>query len=247
MTTRSKSKAAASPTIEFKSTAVSVFAALLRSVDLDELSAALQALAERSPNFFDGDAVVLDFSRIETPPLAVDWPALMALLRRYDLAPVGVRNLGEPLAAAAREAGLVLFPEQERASRPAAAPAAPPPQAAPTMVIDRPLRSGQQVYARGGDLVVLAMVSAGAEVIADGNIHVYAALRGRALAGARGDATARIFTTRLEAELVSIAGVYRTFEEGLAKEVAGRPAQIRLKSDADGQRQALAIEALAIA
>jgi septum site-determining protein MinC len=98
-------------------------------------------------------------------------------------------------------------------------------------VLDKPLRSGQQVYARGGDLVVLAMVSPGAEVIADGNIHIYAPLRGRALAGARGDANARIFTTCFEAELTSVAGVYRTFEPGSEKSLTGKPVQIRLEGE----------------
>jgi len=95
------------------------------------------------------------------------------------------------------------------------------------------LRSGQRVYAAGGDIVVLAAVSPGAEVIADGSIHVYAPLKGKALAGARGDTSARIFTTHLEAELVSIAGVYRTFESAPDAAVAKRPAQIRL---ADGSQ-----------
>ena len=107
----------------------------------------------------------------------------------------------------------------------------PPPAAVVTLVVDRPLRSGQQVYARGGDLVVLAAVNAGAEVIADGSIHIYAPLRGRALAGASGATTARIFTTRFEAELVSIAGIYRTFEAGVPRDLAGKPAQVQL---ADG-------------
>lgn len=97
-----------------------------------------------------------------------------------------------------------------------------------TVVIDKPLRSGQQVYARNADLVVLAMVSFGAEVMADGNVHVYAPLRGRALAGVRGNLDARIFTTCLEPQLVSIAGIYRTSEVALPEEVAGKPAQIRL-------------------
>ena len=99
------------------------------------------------------------------------------------------------------------------------------------MVIDRPLRSGQQVYAKGCDLIVLAVVSFGAEVIADGNIHVYAPLRGRALAGAHGDTTARIFTTCLEPQLVSIAGTYRTTEKELPADVLGKPAQIWLDGD----------------
>ena len=101
----------------------------------------------------------------------------------------------------------------------------------PTLVIDRPLRSGQQVYARGADLVVMAAVNFGAEVIADGNIHVYAPLRGRAIAGARGNAAARIFSTCMEPQLVSIAGTYRTTETALPADVHGKPAQVRLDGE----------------
>ncbi|RQO56492.1 septum site-determining protein MinC [Paucibacter sp. KBW04] len=118
---------------------------------------------------------------------------------------------------------------------PVAAPAAP---AAPadsgvvkTLVIDKPLRSGQQVYAKGGDLVVLAVVNPGAEVIADGSIHVYAPLRGKAIAGAKGDTSARIFALSLEAELIAIAGTYRTTENPLPEAVLGRAAQIRLEGE----------------
>jgi septum site-determining protein MinC len=117
---------------------------------------------------------------------------------------------------------------------PEAATKPPAPEAAPavgTMIIDRPVRAGQQIYAKGGDLVVLAMVSAGAEVIADGNIHVYAPLRGRALAGARGNADARIFARSMEAELVSIAGVYRTIEQALPDSILGKPTQIYLENE----------------
>jgi septum site-determining protein MinC len=106
-----------------------------------------------------------------------------------------------------------------------------PGAAVPTMVIDKPLRSGQKVYARGGDLVVLAMVNQGAEIAADGNIHVYAPLRGKAMAGARGNMQARIFSLCLEPELVSIAGVYRTSETALPGNVGGKPAQVRLASE----------------
>jgi septum site-determining protein MinC len=100
-----------------------------------------------------------------------------------------------------------------------------------TMVIDKPLRSGQKIYARGADLVVLAMVNQGAEVVADGNIHVYAPLRGKAMAGARGNVNARIFSLCLEPELISIAGVYRTSEHPLPADVAGKAAQVRLSND----------------
>jgi septum site-determining protein MinC len=102
--------------------------------------------------------------------------------------------------------------------------------AEPTLVIDRPLRSGQRIYAKG-DLVVLGLVSNGAEVIAEGNIHIYAPLRGRALAGVHGNHDARIFCTCLEAELISIAGIYRTTEVPLTAEVAGKPVQIRLDEE----------------
>lgn len=120
---------------------------------------------------------------------------------------------------------------------PAEPPAAPAPQQqqalgrVPPLVVDKPLRSGQQVYARGGDLVVLAVVSFGAEVIADGSIHVYAPLRGRALAGAMGDTSARIYAARMEPQLLSIAGMYRTTETELPADVRGRPAQVRLEGE----------------
>ena len=112
----------------------------------------------------------------------------------------------------------------------------PAPGQLSALVVDKPLRSGQQVYARGRDLVVLAMVSAGAEVIADGHIHVYAPLRGKAIAGARGNSDARIFALALEAQLLSIAGVYRTGENPLPDNVQGKPAQVRLVTTADGDK-----------
>ena len=113
-----------------------------------------------------------------------------------------------------------------------------------TVTLDKPLRSGQQFYARGSDLIVTAMISAGAEVIADGNIHIYAPLRGRALAGASGDKTARIFTTCMEAELVSVAGLYRTFEAGVPAELARQPTTISLLEDNGDHRLTVAPLAL---
>lgn len=102
------------------------------------------------------------------------------------------------------------------------------PGSAPTLVVRGPLRSGQRVYARHGDLIVIGVVSQGAEVIADGNIHVYGPLRGKAMAGARGDAEARIFTTGLDAELVAVAGVYRVIDSRLPDDVRQLPAVIQL-------------------
>ena len=125
----------------------------------------------------------------------------------------------------------------------AKAPAAvPAPGQLSALIVNKPMRSGQQVYARGRDLVVLAMVSPGAEAIADGHIHVYGPLRGKAIAGARGNTDARIFTFALEAQLLSIAGIYRTGENPLPDSVQGKPAQVRLVATADGDK--LTMEAI---
>ncbi|CAM3951087.1 septum site-determining protein MinC [Roseateles saccharophilus] len=186
-------------------------------------------------------------------PLALDGPApvdlktIVGLLRASQLQPVAVAGATAEELALAHELGLADAadePATERAVQ--AAPAevvreitvekiierpvtvvAP----APTLVVDKPLRSGQQVYAKGGDLVVLAVVSHGAEVIADGSIHIYAPLRGKAIAGARGDTSARIYTQSLEAELLAVAGIYRTAENPLPAEVAGKPAQVYLQGE----------------
>jgi septum site-determining protein MinC len=98
----------------------------------------------------------------------------------------------------------------------------------PTMVIDKPVRAGQRIYAEGADLVVLAIVNAGAELIADGDIHIYAPMRGKAIAGALGNQGARIFVQRLEAELISIAGCFQIFEDGIPEHVRGKPTQVHL-------------------
>ncbi len=120
------------------------------------------------------------------------------------------------------------------AAQPARAPAAAappaPPEAQRARIVTQPVRSGTQIYARGTDLIVTAAVSPGAELIADGNIHVYNVLRGRALAGASGDAGARIFCGRLEAELVSVAGRYLVSDQ-LPVDQRGHPVQIALVDD----------------
>ena len=118
-------------------------------------------------------------------------------------------------------------PAPAPAPTPAPAPAAP----IPALIVDTPVRAGQRVYARGCDLIITAVVNNGAEIIADGSIHVYAPMNGRALAGASGNADSRIFGLSLQPELVSIAGVYRTFDEGFPAELARQPAQIRLVGD----------------
>jgi septum site-determining protein MinC len=173
------------------------------------------------------------------------------LLRQYRLNPLAVRGGDEAQMAQAVAAGLTPANDamvQRAAPQPEVSPAAEPvpeliQQPAPgALVIDKPLRSGQQVYARGRDLVVLAMVNPGAEVIADGHIHVYAPLRGKAIAGARGNADARIFALSMAPELISIAGIYRTSEVELPEAILGKAAQVRLVAGPDGDK--LTIEPL---
>ena len=223
------------PALELKTTRLAGIQVILNSAEHAALDTHLTTLFAATPDFFGGEAAVFECSRLPADAASPDWVWLAQELKNRGLNPFAVQNASAELAAAATQAGLLVL--NQAAPAPAAAVAAEPePEAAaqavaasvPTRIIDKPLRSGQRVYAAGGDIVVLAAVNPGAEVIADGSIHVYAPLKGRALAGARGDTAARIFTTQLEAELVSIAGVYRTFESAPDAAVAGKPAQIRL-------------------
>lgn len=226
------------PALELKTTRLAGIQIILNSTEHAALNTHLTTLFANTPDFFGGEAAVFECGRLPADAAPPDWAWLAQELKSRGLNPFAVQNASNELAAAAVKAGLLVLnaaapapamttPEPAPAPEPEAAPAAPA-AAAPTRIVDKPLRSGQRVYAAGGDIVVLAAVSPGAEVIADGSIHVYAPLKGRALAGARGDTSARIFTTHLEAELVSIAGVYRTFESAPDAAVAKKPAQIRL-------------------
>jgi len=199
--------------------------------------AELAVQVQRSPRFFHNAPVVLDLKGAEEFAREAEFAEAKQILRRHTLTLIGIQNAAPAQADAAAAAGLAGFaPNSTQPSRPRPAEAAPPPQshaspsAAKSRLISQPVRSGTQIYARGADLVVTAPVSAGAEIMADGNIHVYAALRGRALAGAGGDAEARIFCSRLEAELISIAGHYLVSDQ-IPPEHRGLPVQIALVDD----------------
>ncbi len=250
----SRSKDRAPEVFELRSASMTLVVVALQTTDMVAIERELTARFAGTPDMFNHDPVVIDVSQAEGDPLAIDYAKLAALLRRFNMVAAAVRGGSPKQMAAALAAGLGEAPETvvhaPRTAAPSApdvvTPPAPPAEATPadaaaagmpvehvaTMIIDKPLRSGQQVYARGGDLVVMAAVNFGAEVIADGSIHVYAPLRGKAIAGARGNTAARIFSTCMEPELISIAGTYRTTEQPLPAEVVGRPAQIRL----DGER-----------
>ena len=239
---------------EIKSANLPLVALLLKSADLAGLAEALKERFGDIPDFFDNDPLVIDLSPLQpkdkdkgAPGAALDFPELLHLLRAYRVTPVAVRGGSEEQMRMARQVGLASAhdavpvvaapaPASTRGDKPAAAPPpAPEPPSPSALVIDKPLRSGQQVYAKGRDLVVMSMVNPGAEVIADGHIHVYAPLRGKAIAGARGNADARIFSLCLEAELLSIAGVYRTSEVPLPANVLSKPTQVRLDGGAEGK------------
>ena len=240
---------------EFKSATLPLIAVILKTSDLDVLAEALDAQLADSPDFFEQEPVVIDLSLLQDAQgegqADIDFAALRSLLARHQTQPIAVRGGNAGQNAAARAAGLSVAampaaPAPRAPAPPAEAPASEAPQivrevpvpANGTLLIDKPLRSGQQIYARGGDVVVTAVVSFGAEVIADGNVHVYAPLRGKAIAGARGNTEARIFSTCMEAQLVAIAGIYRTNEVPLPDPVLGKSAQVRL----DGKK--LVIDAI---
>lgn len=235
--------------IEIRISTVVAVSAILHTSDGIALDAALKGMTGGVPDFFEGDLTVIDVGDLAPGCERIDWGSTIALLKKYRLNPVAVRNARVDMIDEIQAHGLSLDTGKREEgpvdSTPAAPPAAAPVAAAPasannaansapntgTIIIDTPVRAGQRIYARGGDLIVMAVVNNGAEIIADGSIHVYNTLNGRALAGASGDATARIFAMSMAPELVSIAGVYRTFEDGFPADQARQPAQIRLVGD----------------
>jgi len=242
-----------SPAFKIRNANYPLFVLQALTPDLAEFKRQLQAHLAQAPEFLSGAPVVLSLAGIaETVP---DFADLVAFMRGLGLQVAGVVGGSSAQREAAIAAGLGIFPDKPARAKPAKVeevvalpvePATPPPppptppvQEMPpprqTLIVDKPVRTGQRIHAEGADLVVLAIVNAGAELIADGDIHVYAPLRGRALAGARGNREARIFAQAMEAELVSIAGLYQVFEDGIPAELRGKPAQVFL----DGERVAL--------
>jgi septum site-determining protein MinC len=217
----------------------------LSSPDLNAVKRGLRSKLEQLPGFFLDAPLVIDLSALEgtdeepvDDPIELPLESIAAMLRELKVVPVGVRNLREVRRAEARAAGIGVI--HGGGKRPAKARPASAAGAAPTedkrvettngaLILRTPLRSGKLVYAEQCDAVVLAPVNAGAEIIADGNIHVYSSLRGRALAGAHGNEEARIFCRSLEADLVAIAGCYLRADE-IPEKSRGKPAQIYLEN-----------------
>lgn len=222
---------------ELKDTRLPLVTLVLHQADVGVLAAELQQRLGDTPNFFDDDPIVIDLAPLCALDDTIVFADLVQALRQHRMRPALVTGGSARQMLDALAAGLPAAPDAEPAPKPRTVEVEREvireverevPVHVPTLVIDKPLRSGQQAYAKGGDLIVQAAVNAGAEVLADGNIHVYGPLRGKAIAGSRGNADARIFTTCLEAELIAIAGVYRTMETPLPANVAGKAAQVRL-------------------
>jgi septum site-determining protein MinC len=254
--------------LEFKSATLYTLRAVLRTSELAPLTESLAKRMQEAGSFFSGEAVVLDASGVQGPidwtalvqafdthqlpvigvvaqgdnlkaaqAAGIASVELSSNTPRTTTAPQAASEASEPVESAT-PVPMVDTQEAEPVAPVSVSHEAPTPDHLPTLVIQGPLRSGQRVYARGSDLIIMGVVSQGAEVIADGNIHVYGPLRGKAMAGARGDEQARVFTTSLDAELVAIAGVYRVIDTKLPPTVHRKPVMVFLKD------QALRIEAL---
>lgn len=196
---------------------------------LDELT----GRTATAPHFFERTAACLDLSALPQEPPLEAVRAVMDVVKRAGMLAVGLAQGGASIEAMARELDVPVFTHIRAQSKPVPVvqPAPlPEPAALPALMQHQPVRSGQRVYARNRDLIATATVAAGAEVMADGCVHIYSSLRGRVMAGAHGDTTARVFCQEFHAELVSIAGVFRVFEV-IPAELAGKPVQAWLTGD----------------
>ena len=236
---------------QLKGSAITVVVLAIIRYEPKSLVDELKEKIAQAPQFFVNSPVLINLDRLENPESLKKVGDLLTICRELDLQPLGFSGVPEVLLAPVNKTGLAVLPTpNERALK------LPKQEIVPAVetvvervvetvvetvieerivqrqskVITRPVRSGQQIYAEGADLIVMAQVSEGAEVLADGHIHVYGTLRGRALAGVRGDETARIFCQQLEAELVSVAGNF-VLQESLPKELLKKPAHISLKGE----------------
>ncbi|AUU85910.1 septum site-determining protein MinC [Leclercia adecarboxylata] len=218
--------------IELKGSSFTLSVVHLHEAKPEVIRQALEDKIAQAPAFLKHAPVVINVSDLEAP---INWQQLQQAVLATGLRIVGISGCKDPeLKAEIDEAGLPLLTEgKDKAPRaePPAPPELPVTPATKTRLIDLPVRSGQRIYAPNCDLIVTNHVSAGAELIADGNIHIYGSMRGRALAGASGDRDAQIFCTHLEAELVSIAGVY-WLSDNIPAEFSGKAARLRLADNA---------------
>jgi len=228
--------------VELKSGSITLPILKVHTADIAAIEQQLQQKLGKAPEFFRNAPIIIDLGELaDEQKQDLDFATLLKTIQGLALAPVGMRG-GTPeqqkLAQAEKIAVLAdvrteSAPDNAGEKKPAPKRAIPPPRpvTATTKVIDQPVRSGQRIYASGGDLIVLAQVSPGAEIMADGNIHVYGPLKGRALAGVQGNLEARIYCSDLQAQLIAIGGHYRT-NEGEDDAFKGKLVQVFLQDDA---------------
>ena len=232
MMTKPLDAAAPAPAIDIRFGQVGLIQVRIRSTDPGAILDELTGKVASAPLFFQRTGVCLDLTELGREPQLEEMRAVMDAVRRAGMLPVGLvggSDAVQSLSSALELPVLAPFRAQTQAV-PVVQPAERAESGLPALIQQQPVRSGQRVYARGRDLIVTSTIGAGAEAIADGCVHVYGALRGRAVAGARGEAGARVFCQEFQAELVSIAGVFRVFET-LPPDLAGKPVQAWLDGD----------------
>ena len=226
-----------SSTLEFKSGSFSIPILVLFTDDLIAISEKLKEKIDLAPEFFRNSPLIFDVHELNKQHRPIDIPALVTVIRKAGLLPTGIRGGNAEQNEQALELLIPVYSAHVGTTSSSDTPTPKPKTITPekteetsvnhsTMMVTRPIRSGQRIYA-AGDLVVVATVSAGAEIMAEGNIHVYGTLRGRALAGVLGNSDARIFCSDLQAELISIAGNYKISED--INTVSKKPVQVYLK------------------
>jgi len=244
MSTDSQQSTNYTPSLEFKSSTFSVPVLVLASNDVTDIEQQLQDKVRLAPEFFRNSPLVFDLEELNKHDLDIDIDQLTKIIRSLDLLPIGIRGGNTVQNKRALELGIPVHsghtgaaPVRPKKEKPVtakeetvtASKLEPQTEIITSTLITQPIRSGQRIYAKG-DLIVLAQVSAGAEIMAEGNIHVYGSLRGRALAGVQGNTEARIFCSDLQAELISIAGTYKLSED-LNEATHNNPVQIYLQNN----------------
>lgn len=240
----------AASTLQLKGGFIYTLRLILQTNDIEQIKESLEDRLAKTGSLFLNEPLIIDVNEIEAP---LAWAELIDFLEKKKLPVIGVSAQGE-LLEQAEGRGLYIIDVDNLPARQAPEPSptteavaldvikesasesnhkqiAAEESVSPTMVLKRQLRSGQRVYARNADLIVIGAVSRGAEIIADGNIHVYGPLRGRAIAGARGNTSARIFTSHLDAELVAIAGIYRLIDQDFSPDIHKKPVIIELEHE----------------
>lgn len=209
---------------------------MLKNADINIVATELKERFGEQSAYFENEPVIIDLSALAQDDADINFAELIQALKAIQMKPFAVSHGSIAQLDAAQKAGLLVAPESQTAAPSTSNETSSPvpfkaTASQQTLLIDRPLRSGQQIYARDTDLIMTSMVSNGAEIIADGSIHVYAPLRGRVIAGAQGNTHARIFTTCFEPELFSIAGVFQTTEKELPKDILGKAAMVHLEEN----------------